>query len=156
MMVLAVLLGQSFLTPTALPPRWPTLVFSRLHYPGSGEGRTNRTREIAQGTWFTNDSLEKVTTWYYQKLSIAPAFREGIASLPWPAGVKVTEARGQQQWALVQDSIRGREPGSDRKIIREATLQQFFSRTPEYEVIILVQRSPGDKQTMITITTVPR
>jgi hypothetical protein len=122
-----------------------------LEYPGSISLRSNSTKGIAQTIRASKDSLEEVAKWYHKKFSIDEAYWDGIADIPWPSGVKVTEAKGQQQWAIFRDDIRPSIDGSENKIVRDGTTRSFVVRTPEHTLFVTLNRTPADQTTLISV-----
>jgi hypothetical protein len=106
---------------------------------------------IAQVEFATEDTLDKVDSWYHKSLSIDKSFVGGVADVPWPSGVKVTEAKGQQQWALFQDDVRPKLGGCEGKTVRGGTTRSFVVRTHEHTVFVVLNRGPEDKETMISV-----
>jgi hypothetical protein len=122
-----------------------------FEYPGSSSLRSNNTGDIAQAILVTEDSLEKVAKWYYKAFSIDEGYWDGVANIPWPAGVKATEAKGQQQWAIFRDDIRPKNDGSGNKAVRDGTTRSFVVRTPEHTLFVTLNRTPADKLTLISV-----
>lgn len=125
-----------------------------LQYPGSTLQNEHHAGTVTQHEWVTSDSLAKVEAWYRQQYAINAAFIGGVADVPWPAGVKVTEAKGQQQWAIVRDDLRLKNDGTRQHDIRPGTTRTFFLRTPEQTLFTVLNRGPQDKQTLIAILVV--
>jgi hypothetical protein len=123
----------------------------KFRYPGSKPYKSGAATSIAFIATATPDDLNKVAKWYHKAFSIGEAYFDGIADIPWPAGVKATEARGQQQWALFRDDIRPKDDGTTDKAVREGTTRAFIARTPEHTVFVMLNRTPADKLTLISV-----
>jgi hypothetical protein len=122
-----------------------------FEYPGSSSLKSNNTGDIAQAVLVTEDSLEKVAKWYHKAFSIDEGYWDGVANIPWPSGVKATEAKGQQQWAIFRDDIRPKNDGSGNKDVRDGTTRSFVVRTPEHTLFVTLNRTPADKLTLISV-----
>ncbi len=122
-----------------------------FEYPGSVGHRESITGDIAQSIRATPDELEVVAKWYHKAFSIDEAYWDGVANVPWPAGVKATEAKGQQQWALFRDDIRPKTDGSGNKAVRPGTTRSFLVRTPDHTMFVILNRAPADKLTLISV-----
>jgi hypothetical protein len=120
-------------------------------YPGSKAVMEGNLGAIAHVDLATADGLEKVEGWYRKVLSIDKAFVGGVASLPWPGGVRVTEAKGQQQWALFRDDVRPKLGGGEGKTVRAGSTRSIVARTPEHTLFVVLNRGPADNETMISV-----
>jgi hypothetical protein len=123
-----------------------------FQYPGSMLQDDHNAGVIAQYMWATPDSLEKVEEWYRKAFKIDKAYGGGVANIPWPSGVKATEAKGQQQWAIFSDFMRLKNDGTRNKDIRAVTTLSFLVRTPDHTLFTILNRGPQDKQTLIAVT----
>jgi hypothetical protein len=123
----------------------------KFRYPDSKPYKSGAGTSIAFDATVTPDDLDKVAKWYHKAFSINEAYFDGIADVPWPAGVKSTEARGQQQWALFRDDIRPKDDGTTDKAVRKGTTRAFIIRTPEHTVCVMLNRAPADKLTLISV-----
>src|SRR5688572_5537299 len=65
----------------------------KFRYPDSKPYQSNTATSIAQIATATADDLDKVAKWYHKAFSIDEGYFDGIADIPWPAGVKAIEAR---------------------------------------------------------------
>jgi hypothetical protein len=128
------------------------LKLKQFQYPGSTLENDHHGGIIAQYTWASPDSLEKVEDWYRKSFKLDKAFVGGVGNVPWPSGVKVTEAKGQQQWAVFKDNIRLKNDGTRNRDIREVSTISFLVRTPEHTLFTILNRGPQDKQTLIVVT----
>lgn len=126
----------------------------KFEYPGSTRDGENILGAIAQLVLVTPDPLDKVTAWYHKALGIDEGSIGGVANLPWPTGVKATEAKGQQQYALFQDDIRAKKPDGNRTV-RGGTTRHLVVRTPEHLIVVVINRAPADKETMISVVYLP-
>lgn len=123
----------------------------KFRYPGSKPYQSASGTSIAHIATVTADDLDKVAKWYHKAFSIDEGYFDGIADIPWPAGVKATEAKGQQQWVLFRDDIRPKDDGTTNKAVREGTTRAFIVRTPEHTVFVMLNRAPADKLTLISV-----
>jgi hypothetical protein len=127
---------------------------TKFEYPGSKRDGENILGAIAQLVLVTPDPLDKVTAWYHKALGIDEGSIGGVANLPWPTGAKATEAKGQQQYAIFQDDIRAKKPDGNRTV-RDGTTRHLVVRTPEHVVVVVINRAPADKETMISVVYLP-
>lgn len=125
--------------------------FQQLQYPGSTLQSDHLAGVVAQYEWTTPDTLDKVEAWYRQQFKLDKAFVGGVANVPWPSGVKATEARGQQQWAIFQDDARLKNDGTRHRDIRAGTTRAFYIHTPEHTVFTIINRGPQDRQTLVAV-----
>jgi hypothetical protein len=126
-----------------------------FEYPGSKRFKEENTGTIAQVIFVTPGELAKVDEWYRKTLGISKDIFMGVADMPWPSGVKATEAKGQQQWSVFTDEMRPKG-GAERGVtIRAATTRAYVAKTPEQTVFVVLNRGPDDKHTMVSVVLMP-
>ena len=124
-------------------------------YPGSKRFKEENVGTIAQVLFVTPDELAKVDEWYRKTLGIGKDIFMGVADMPWPPGVKATEAKGQQQWGVFTDEMRPKG-GDERGVtLRAATTRAYVAKTPDQIVFVVLNRGPDDKHTMVSVVLMP-
>jgi hypothetical protein len=126
-----------------------------FEYPGSKRYKDDNLGTIAQLVLVTPDELAKVDEWYRKRLGIYIDIFRGVADMPWPSGVKATEAKGQQQWSVFTDEMRPKGGEERGATIRAATTRSYVAKTPEQTVFIVLNRGPDDKHTMVSVVLMP-
>src|SRR5262249_37419192 len=126
-----------------------------FEYPGSKRFKEENTGKIAQVLFVTPDELAKVDAWYRKTLGINIDIFMGVADMPWPSGVKATEAKGQQQWSVFTDEMRPKGGDVRGVTLRAATTRSYVAKTPEHTVFVVLNRGPDDKHTMVSVVLMP-
>jgi RNA polymerase sigma factor (sigma-70 family) len=125
-----------------------------LAYPDALLRNDHTSEEVAQRTYFTPDDLKAVEGWYRKKLDIDESIAGGVGTFPWPPGATVL-AKQRRQFAVVRDDVREKNERESKVTIRAGTTRNFITRTPEGTTVVLINRAPEDRFTMIAVTLLP-
>jgi len=110
-------------------------------YPGSKSFEEFNTGILGQFNSATDDDFVKVDAWYRKKLGVDEGDHNGVFS------------QGKRLQSLFED---GHRPKSETQIeIRKHTSRTHFLKTPEYTLVVVLNRLETDRQTMISVTYVP-